>query len=250
MSDVKDLCRSVFDYDAQPKTPIDCPLCSRTNTSHPAIDRFGYQLGVSACPCGLTYVNPRLSSEAYARFAADIYRPLLDAYMTGKPQWTPAQQQDDQRAYGSTLAKSLPRTFTQHLLDAGGGTGLVARAFGRAGQITVLDPDPKALAQAEGCRTIVGSLDHPPAIDQTFDGILLCRTIEHLCDPLTALRWLRKHGTGWLWVDAVDCGWKVDHPLYWTPKALAKACREAGWTKQRIVPFQVGLHRRVGVICE
>src|SRR5687767_13888488 len=72
-----------FDFAAQPKTRVErCNLCG----SHAFVvlthrDRYGYPAGASGCSrCGLVFLDPVMTQEAYGLFYASTYRPLVSAY--------------------------------------------------------------------------------------------------------------------------------------------------------------------------
>ena len=72
-----------YDYAAQPKQAQDaCNLCGRSEfviLAHR--DRYGYPAEAHACRhCGLVFLNPRMTAEAYGRFYDGIYRPLVSAF--------------------------------------------------------------------------------------------------------------------------------------------------------------------------
>src|SRR5215471_17923076 len=72
-----------YDYAAQPKTRVaHCNLCGASDVvvlTHR--DRYGYPAQACGCRvCGLVFLNPVMTAEAYGRFYAGIYRPLVSAY--------------------------------------------------------------------------------------------------------------------------------------------------------------------------
>lgn len=241
----------VFDYDAQPKDRITCPVCGRDNGSHPQTDRFGFQIGVSDCLCGLTYLNPRMTAEAYMAFYQGPYRALVRHLNPAGPD---ADTLDAiQTLYGSTLGGQLRRASVQtgvDFLDAGGSTGALAEGLTSVlpmTSVTVLDPSAEELGRAErrGFCTLRGTLEDPPACG-LFGAIVCAKTADHLLDPLAAFRWLRAHGSGWFFVDIVDSPWKIDHPLYWSPRSLKTALTVTGWTVKATWRQN---EKRFGVLC-
>ena len=100
-----------FDYAAQPRTPVDrCNLCgaeSFTVLTHR--DRYGYPASAVACDaCGLVFLDPVMTGDAYGRFYAGTYRPLVSAY---HGRLIDARTiQDEQREYAADRGSSeLPR---------------------------------------------------------------------------------------------------------------------------------------------
>src|SRR5262245_14611492 len=188
------------EYSAQPRELLNtCNLCGAmrfiTLTHH---DRYGYPAEAHACTtCGLVFLNPRMTAEAYGRFYDGIYRPLVSAFHGRLIDATTIQA--EQREYAAErvvflrefLATEGPRT----LLDIGGSTGVVAhhlaREFGL--QATVIDPAPLELEQARryGVQTITGLVEAHDFGDQTFDVVIICQTVDHLLDVAGTLARVR-----------------------------------------------------------
>ena len=78
--------------------------------------------------CGLVFLNPLMTSDAYAEFYADVYRPLVSAYHGRRIDAETIQ--DEQREYAAIraelLAPHLEGRGAKALLDVGGSTGVVA----------------------------------------------------------------------------------------------------------------------------
>ncbi len=78
------------------------------------------------------------------------------------------------------------------ILDVGGGTGVRAMFFKKAGfQALVLDPDPRALQVAREryhLDTVEGLLETASLPDGSLDIITFYAVVEHLPDPVTTLR--------------------------------------------------------------
>jgi 2-polyprenyl-3-methyl-5-hydroxy-6-metoxy-1,4-benzoquinol methylase len=234
-----------YDYAAQPKqTLTTCNLCGAAQfviLTHR--DRYGYPTQAHACRrCGLVFLNPRLTAEAYARFYNGTYRPLVSAFHGRLIDARTIQA--EQREYAAERAKFLRPFITdarrRTLLDIGGSTGVVAahfaREFGLEG--TVIDPAPLEIEQAQrlGLETISGLVEHHDFSKRRFDIVTICQTVDHLLDIAGTLARVRQLLTddGVLFIDIVDFraaylrNWsvedaiKIDHPYYLTePTILA-----------------------------
>ena len=241
-----------FDYDAQPKAPIEaCNLCGGSafvGLTHR--DRYGYPAAAACCSgCGLVFLDPVMTADAYGRFYQRIYRPLVSAY---HGRLIDARTiQDEQRAYaaerGDLLEPVLAGRGYGTLLDIGGSTGVVAHAFAQRFNLraTVVDPAPleTAEAQAFGLETIEGLIERVDLGDRRFDMVMLCQTIDHLLDVTGTLRRVRELLTlqGLLFVDIVDFraaylrNWsveeavKIDHPYYLTEATATAYLKRAGF---------------------
>jgi ubiquinone/menaquinone biosynthesis C-methylase UbiE len=81
------------------------------------------------------------------------------------------------------LARHVKPSAKHRMLDAGGGTGRVARHFaGAVGQICVLDPSPGMLAegQRKGICITQGEAEALPYTSNTFDRIIMVDAFHHL----------------------------------------------------------------------
>ncbi|MGI8902288.1 MAG: class I SAM-dependent methyltransferase [Solirubrobacteraceae bacterium] len=227
-----------YDYAAQPKEQAGmCNLCGARGECVIQVaerDRYGYPAILVACArCGLGWLSPRMTADAYVAFYAGVYRPLVSAFHGRRidAETVQAQQRDYAVELADFLLPRLPRGGGT-ILDVGGSTGavagaLVARIGGRA---TVLDPAPEELAVARtaGMETIAGLAEELDPRGRTWDLVLLCQTIDHLLDvraTLAALHRVTAAG-GRAFIDILDVDLmlaiegdiervvKVDHPYY------------------------------------
>jgi 2-polyprenyl-3-methyl-5-hydroxy-6-metoxy-1,4-benzoquinol methylase len=259
-----------FDYDAQPKEWVSaCNSCGATAfvvlNRH---DRYGYPAQAHACSrCGLVFLNPRMTAQAYGRFYDGVYRPLVSAY---HGRLIDAQTvQDEQREYAADREQFV-RSFVKAsrvktMLDIGGSTGVVAshfaKVFGVSG--TLIDPAPLEIAQAKqfGIETITGLVEAYDFGDRRFDLVLICQTVDHLLDIAGTLKKVRELLTdhGLLFIDIVDFraaylrNWsvdeaiKIDHPFYLTEHTMPAYLRRAGFDVLRTDYAADHLH--VSYIC-
>lgn len=242
-----------YDFGAQPKERLaGCNLCGssgrQVEVSHR--DRYGYPATLVVCErCGLGYLSPRLTEEAYASFYAGVYRPLVSAYHGRRIDAETVQL--DQRGYAADLVAFLAPLMPSPphtIFDVGGSTGVVARtvAEGLGGHPTVLDPSPSelAVARASGVEVIAGFAETFDPGARRWDLVLLCQTIDHLLDirrTLLALRRLTAAG-GRAFVDVLDVelalhrnngiegAVKIDHPFYLTGATATAFFALAGYT--------------------
>ena len=241
-----------YDYAAQPKQlATSCNLCRGAQfiiLTHR--DRYGYRAEAHACRgCGLVFLNPRMTAEAYGRFYDGVYRPLVSAFH-GR-QIDARTIQDEQREYATERAEFvrpfIAESGARTLLDIGGSTGVVAhhfvREFGLAG--TLIDPAPLEVEQARrfGLETVTGLIEEHDFGNRGFDLIIICQTVDHLLDVTGTLsrvrRLLSDHGL--LFIDIVDFraaylqNWsvedaiKIDHPYYLTEPTMMAYLRRSGF---------------------
>ena len=241
-----------YDYAAQPKQTLTaCNLCGEAQfviLTHR--DRYGYPVEAHACrQCGLVFLNPRLTPQAYARFYNGVYRPLVSAFHGRLIDARTIQA--EQREYAAERAEFLRPFATdvrrRTLLDIGGSTGVVAAHFAREFglEATVIDPAPLEIEQAQrlGLETISGLVEHHDFGTRRFDVVTICQTVDHLLDiagTLTRVRQLLSDD-GLLFIDIVDFraaylrNWsvedaiKIDHPYYLTEPTIVGYVRRSAF---------------------
>jgi 2-polyprenyl-3-methyl-5-hydroxy-6-metoxy-1,4-benzoquinol methylase len=241
-----------YDYAAQPREDMtSCNLCGGdTFVGLTHRDRYGYPASAHACSrCGLVFLNPRMTAEAYGEFYQGVYRPLVSAFHGRLIDARTIQQEQRQYAVerAALLGPFLRDGERRTLLDIGGSTGVVAShlvsAFGLRG--TLIDPAPAEVEEARrlGLETITGLVEEHDFGDRRFDVVIICQTVDHLLDiagTLTRVRQLLTAG-GILFIDIVDfraaylrnasveAAIKIDHPYYLTEETMTAFLRRAGF---------------------
>ena len=241
-----------YDYAAQPKHAVTaCNLCgSREFVTLTHRDRYLYPAEAHGCRrCGLVFLNPVMTAEAYAAFYTGTYRPLVSAYHGRRidAQTIQAEQREYAVERGDFIAPFLEGRQVKRMLDIGGSTGVVAHAWARRFglEATVLDPAPLETAEAHalGLNTIEGLVERYDFGASRFDIVVLCQTIDHLLDVTGTLGRVRDLITdnGLLFLDIVDFRaaylrhWsveeavKVDHPYYLVEFTAAACLARAGF---------------------
>ena len=259
-----------YDYAAQPKqTLASCNLCGEADfviLAHR--DRYGYPAHAHACRhCGLVFLNPRMTAEAYGRFYNGIYRPLVSAF---HGRLIDARTiQDEQREYAIERAEFI-RPFIANsprrtLLDIGGSTGVVAHHFAKEFGLkgTLIDPAPLEVEQAQrlGLETVTGLVEQHDFGQRRFDVVIICQTVDHLLDVAGTLARVRQllSDSGLLFIDIVDFraaylrNWsveaavKIDHPYYLTESTMVAYLRSSGFEVLR--SDYAADHLHVGYAC-
>ena len=241
-----------FDYRSVPKVDVNrCNLCGESvfvRLTHR--DRYGFPSQASGCwHCGLVFLDPVMTRDAYAAFYTHTYRPLVSAFHGRLIDATTIQ--DEQRQYaverGDLLAPYLEGRRYRSLLDIGGSTGVVADILGRRFDLraTVIDPAPLETIQAQalGIDTIEGLVEDVDLGSTQFDVVVMCQTVDHLLDiggTLTRIRQLLS-SDGVLFLDIVDfraaylrqwsveAAVKIDHPYYLTEATMRAYLGRAGF---------------------
>ena len=259
-----------YDYAAQPKAEVRaCNLCGAARfvvLTHR--DRYGYPAEAHACAgCGLVFLNPQMTAEAYGRFYDGIYRPLVSAFH-GRlidAQTIQAEQREYAAERAAFIAPFVAGRGARTLLDIGGSTGVVAhhvaRQFGLQG--TLIDPAPLEVEEARrlGLETVTGLVEHHDFGARRFDLVIICQTVDHLLDVGGVLSRVRSllSDRGLLFIDIVDFraaylrNWsvedavKIDHPYYLTQETMTAYLRRTGFEALR-TDFAAD-HLHVSYIC-
>ena len=259
-----------YDYAAQPKEVRGrCNLCGYdrfVTLAHR--DRYGYPTRGDGClRCGLVFLNPVMTAEAYGRFYTDVYRPLVSAY---HGRLIDAESiQDEQREYASSCADFIEPRLRERscktLLDVGGSTGVVAHVIKERFDLlaTVIDPAPLEIEVARklGLETVTAFVEDYDSGGATYDLIVLCQAVDHLLDVSLSLSKIRELISDWglFFVDIVDfraayrrngsveAAIKIDHPYYLTDETMRAYLARAGFDVLAIDFARDHLH--VGYLC-
>jgi len=240
-----------FDYGAVETTALGaCPVCAETyRTLLAGEERYGFAVPYRLCMgCGLVYADPRMSAAAAARFYAGTYRKIL-ALRYGRPV-DERSIQANQARYALRLVDGFlaPQVRPEgRALDLGGSTGTVAArvrdVLGLAP--TVVDPSEAELAEArrKGLTTVAGLAEDADVGADPYELVLLCKTIDHLLDPLAVFRRVRSlvADGGLFFFDIVDFRYelnrrgsaaralKIDHPFAFTQESTEALLRLSGF---------------------
>jgi SAM-dependent methyltransferase len=260
-----------YDYASRPATTrTSCNLCGGERfVTLTQRDRYGFPAQADGClRCGLVFLNPAMTTEAYAEFYREIYRPLVSAY---HGRLIDAETiQDEQREYAAEraelLAPHLAGREVRTLLDVGGSTGIVARhlkeRFGLAA--TVIDPAPLEIdvARSLGLETLTGFVEDLDPGTERYDLITLCQTVDHLLDVALALQKIRAliSEGGLFFIDIVDfraayrraasveAAVKIDHPFSLTEQTMPAYLKRSGFEILAVEHAADRLH--VGYVCQ
>jgi SAM-dependent methyltransferase len=240
-----------------------CPLgCARDDkTLFVATDRLHGLPGsfpvVQCRTCRLIRTNPRPRPDAMAAYYPDDYGPHHSAIRDHAPQ----QRWNLRRCLTQSIdyrATSLPPTPPGRALEIGCASGSFLDEL-RAGGWTAsgLEASPLAAARATalGFDVAVTTLEGAAFDGFEFDLIVAWMVIEHLHDPVAALRkvrqWTAPHG--WLAASTPNAGsverrlfrnsWYAlqvpTHLYHFTPQTLRNVLMASGWSVERVA------HQRV-----
>ena len=241
-----------YEYETQPKQALTaCNLCGASQfvvLTHR--DRYGFPAQAHACHrCGLVFLNPRMTAEAYGHFYDGVYRPLVSAFH-GRlidARTIQAEQRDYATERAEFIRPFMTRRSDATLLDIGGSTGVVAHHFAREFGLkgTLIDPAPLEVEQARqlGLETITGLVEEHDFGRRRFGTVIICQTVDHLLDVAGTLARVRQilADDGLLFVDIVDFraaylrNWsvedavKIDHPYYLTEPTMMAYLRSSGF---------------------
>jgi SAM-dependent methyltransferase len=206
------------------------------------------------CTCGLNFLNPRMTREAYARFYETAYRPLVSAFHGREinAQTIIPEQAEYARRLFRLLKGWLPMGVPLTHLDIGGSTGIVASLLRTVYQVTstVLDPSPAELAAAASVdhEVIRGLIEDFEPGERRWDVVTLCQTADHLLDLMGSLKKIRGLLTkdGLFWSDIVDFDKtreeKIDHPFNLTERTYREFLKRAGFELLQINYAPDGVH--------
>jgi SAM-dependent methyltransferase len=237
-----------------------CPLCAASNADAlieaadplPGPD-LGLRFLIVRCrDCGLAYTNPRPSPRCMGRFYPEDYTP--HAYRNSaasRQKWRLWQRRD-------SLVPVLPLPPGGRLLDFGCGSGdLLQEMHQRGWRVTGLDLSPlvvRHIREQLGLTAFAGTLPHPELRPGTFEAVTMSQSLEHLHDPLCALREAHRllvpggriaitvpniEGLPFRWFGADWFGLDVPrHLTHFSPHTLARMLTAAGFEVGGVYPLR------------
>lgn len=238
---------SSFAFDKRATVPVTaCPICGEKRSSVIARrDRYGVAVEVRFCAfCTMMWLSPRMTVPEYEDFYEHWYRRFASAYRQ-KPMGVEAVL-ENQVAYGRQVAALVAEFVkndghTPRILDIGGSSGFVSYAVktlvGNA-EVTVVDPCEAELARAEsmGATTKHSLIEKYDIKERGWDVILLCRTIDHIANPMSLLAKISRglDDGGVAYIDYVDTwmvmesegfhnAFHIDHPMAFTRESFIAA---------------------------
>ncbi len=163
-----------------------------------------------------------------------------------------------QKAIMDAGMRHLPRpSMGQRLLDVGCGSGeFLERARSNGWEVVGIELDPKAVeaSQSRGLDVRMGSIDSLDLACEEFDGITIRHVIEHLYDPIAALKICHNllKPKGWIWVETPNLSsqghhlygadWRdLDPPrhlIHFNPSSLRYALEQAGFDNVLVQPWR------------
>ena len=176
---------------------VRCPLCrsaDKTPRLQPPMIGGGRAEFVSCSGCGLVFRDPAPTPAGLDQFYASVYMTPEYRALEGFAIADPRQELAGTLKYMEHLADEV-EAFRQppgRILDAGcafGGFLMEMRA--RGWECTGVEPFADAAAfcsEQLGIYVLAGGLDHAELPENQFDVITLWEVIEHLSQPVRALR--------------------------------------------------------------
>jgi 2-polyprenyl-3-methyl-5-hydroxy-6-metoxy-1,4-benzoquinol methylase len=159
-------------------------------------DRYGLDVSVVICKdCGLIQLSPRMDEKSYHKFYNDEYRPLY----IGKEKPTDVFFEEQLTrghkiiSYIESIANiSIKNMF---ILDIGAGAGGVLRAFQeKENKVLGIDIGNEYIefGKEKGINLKTGSLKDLTELEEKPDIIIYAQVVEHLLDPVTEFKELKK----------------------------------------------------------
>jgi 2-polyprenyl-3-methyl-5-hydroxy-6-metoxy-1,4-benzoquinol methylase len=206
--------------------------------------------------CGLMRTNPRPTLETIGFYYPAEYGPYRSTRVQpteSPPLWKRMVIQ------GFPLnTERLPSLKPGRMLEVGCASGAFLHSMARRGwEVEGLEASPSAAeaAQALGYPVHTGSLEYAPEPADSYNLVVGWMVLEHLHDPVTALRKLHRwtQTDGWLVLSVPNAGslefcifkdaWYAlhlpNHLYHYTPQTLKAVLAAGGWQTKRI------FHQRV-----
>jgi SAM-dependent methyltransferase len=236
---------------------VACPLCAGRDDA-PVLAKDGFTI-VRCGGCGLLYVNPRLP-------VGDLEQLYGDQVISPAAYYVRTEAQDE-RSFGARVALIERWRKPGRLLDLGCGPGTFSVAARARGWTTLgLDINATSVAhcRARGLDVLAGGFPHPALVGETFDVVAMNDFLEHLTDPLGALRTVRSllAPNGVVFISTPDVGAAMarltksrwlhlkpnEHIVYFDRSTIRRALEASGFRVEHVQ--SIGRFRNLGVALE
>lgn len=229
---------------------VACPVCESSESQVVAgVDRQGLDVDTVAClQCPTLYSLNRFTEESLTAFYSDFYRNLYGGLELPDDDWFNQQIKNGRRIL--TFLEDhrlLPNSDLElRVLEIGTGAGGALVPFKEAGcHVLGIDFDEKFLdfGRSKGLSLQRGGIQSLGELG-TFDVVILKDVLEHLPDPLQALRMIRESlsekGIVYIQVPGLQAlgplGYRYDflrylqiaHICHYTIESLTYLCEKAG----------------------
>ncbi|MDA8254643.1 MAG: class I SAM-dependent methyltransferase [Betaproteobacteria bacterium] len=243
-----------------PLENVGCPLGCRDGdepvvTGYDRLNRGPGTFDVVRCRgCGLMRTNPRPTAQGLGAYYPDDYAPYATSAIA--PPAPPPRASALRRLLQNMVdsrSQWLPALPPGNMLEFGcaaGGFLVRMRAAGWQVEGVDISPEATARARAQGLAVHTGTLASLPSPARPYDLVVGWMALEHLPDPLDALRLLyaRTRPDGWLVLSVPDAGalefrifgsrWYAlqlpAHLFHFTPHTLGRLLSTAGWRIEAI----------------
>lgn len=210
--------------------------------------------------CGLMRTNPRPSQETIGLYYPENYGPHLGTRIT--PDRLPLEQSSFIKFLARGIfqfnTERIPQLIPARMLEIGCASGAFMRKMAEAGwEVEGIEISPWAAENARslGYAVHTGPLESSPDPAEPFDLIVGWMVLEHLHEPVFALkklaRWIRPGG--WLVISTPNAAalefqvfkefWYAlqlpTHLYHYTPQTLRQVLEHGGWRMERV------FHQRV-----
>ncbi len=205
---------------------------------------------VRCCTCGLMRTDPRPTIETISFYYPDDYQPHAGIQVnTGS-----VQLLYKRAAHWLLNIERLPPIQPGRMLEFGCGSGKFLHRMAKQGwevEGIEIAGAPAKTAQALGYTVHIGALERAPDPSHSYHLVVGWMVLEHLHDPVKALRklWNWTYPGGWLVVSVPNAAslefrffgpaWYAlelpRHLYHFTPGTLGGMLEAAGWQVERIL---------------
>ena len=215
-------------------------------------DRHGLGLGTDLClRCGLLYLNPRPTANAYA----DFYEHAYESYFPSRARLISQQHIPTETAQRRIEAYRELLPPGSRVLELGAGDGAFLRALAALPQVDAAGIEPSTLCQSVcselGGRIIASSLEEMarPAVPYTHAAAF--HVLEHCVNPVETLRALGAQladgGKLFIEVPNLRGHWRglgmihLAHPMMFLPDSLRYVVERAGFLVEKLEELETPL---------
>ena len=225
-----------------PKIKFEKILCLNCGSANHKIlftnDRYGLNIKMVLCKkCGFMFLNPRMTQNSADFFYnSDVYRNVLHHTEFDKEttaDWEEFEKNPQKLSFD--IINSLNLKY-HSVCDIGAGNGFNLKLFELAGK-DALGYEPSEFlsnfSKTKGINCINGFIDD---VKGEYDLVIIIHVLEHLLNPIDALKKLRKHIKKYLFIEVPGSITKFQsihmaHNFYFSLNTLSHIVTKCGFKR-------------------
>lgn len=203
----------------------------------PSVLPVAYLAQYTLCPCGMMYMNPRMTPEVYGKFyTSGTYDKVTGRNLSGETKNQARRADRIMRLILETMEK--PPILA---MDIGASFGTLLDKIKEQYNCKTVGVDPKPMGDTK--HDWFNTLQEVDLKGRQCDMITCIHTLEHFYDPVGELEKLKPmlHKNGFIFIEVPNAptnptAFRITHPIAFTADTLVEVAQKAGYQVEDLTP--------------